>query len=75
MPERVPSCPKCNDKMELGFIVSRPPMGLAYMMPKWVAGEPIERWRGIKMEAPLRVTTYRCSNCGYLESYARAATP
>jgi hypothetical protein len=61
--------------MELGFIVSRPPIGFGYMMPKWVAGEPDEKWSGIKMEAPLKITTYRCSNCGYLESYARAPTP
>jgi len=39
----------------------------------WVAGEP-ERsmWTGLKLRGKdkLAITTYRCSRCGYLESYA-----
>jgi predicted nucleic-acid-binding Zn-ribbon protein len=77
MPERIPSCPKCNDEMELGFIVTGlPSIRTNYMTSKWVAGEPVKSfWTQIKVEAPLEVTTYRCQNCGYLESYARAPMP
>ena len=42
-------------------------------VPKWVAGEP-ERsiWTGLKLRGKeqLPVSTYRCRQCGFLESYA-----
>jgi hypothetical protein len=76
MPERVPICPTCNLAMELGFMPYVAGGGVSYAIPTWVAGEPVKsRWRGLKVEAPLQAITYRCPNCGYLASYARAPTP
>ncbi len=39
----------------------------------WVKGEPVKSfWTGtkIKDKSQYKVETYRCENCGYLESYA-----
>ena len=44
---------------------------------KWVEGEPqYSIWTGLKLRGKERlpVTTYRCSRCGFLESYAEAAS-
>ena len=41
---------------------------------KWVAGEPeLSFWTGLKLRGKQRlaVTSYRCRQCGYLESYAQ----
>jgi predicted RNA-binding Zn-ribbon protein involved in translation (DUF1610 family) len=67
MPERVPRCTSCNVAMELGYMPDVMPGG--YTTPTWVASEPVKsRWRGLKVKAPLGVTTHRCPNCGYLAS-------
>jgi len=67
-------CPKCKAAMEEGFILDREHGGVA--VSQWVEGEP-ERsfWTGIKTRGreKFQVTTYRCSGCGYLESYALTA--
>jgi hypothetical protein len=42
----------------------------------WVSGSPEPSfWTGLKTRGKERlpVSTYRCSRCGYLESYAPAA--
>jgi ssDNA-binding Zn-finger/Zn-ribbon topoisomerase 1 len=71
MPERIPSCPKCNDKMELGFMPDSHYWAFSLQMAtKWVAGKPAFSFWHFFKKPPLRVTTYRCPNCGYLESYA-----
>lgn len=39
----------------------------------WVAGEPEKSiWTGLKLrgKARLKVVTWRCRRCGFLESYA-----
>jgi len=44
----------------------------AVLVSRWAAGLP-ERswWTGIKLrKEALPITTFRCSSCGYLESYA-----
>jgi hypothetical protein len=44
-------------------------------VPKWVAGEPARSFwaAGLKLSGreQLPVTTYRCRQCAYLESYAQ----
>jgi hypothetical protein len=72
-------CAKCKARMEQGFIPDR---GQAYIdrrnpymyLATWVAGTP-ERsfWLGIttRGRAEIPVRTFRCTACGYLESYAR----
>ena len=67
--ERV--CPKCRKSMEPGFVLDQT-YG-ANAQSAWVEGAA-ERsiWTGVKLKGRERVpvTTYRCSGCGYLESYA-----
>lgn len=65
-------CPKCRGKMEEGFIKDQS-HGAVYSS-KWVEGAPEESfWTGTKTRGKLQVqvTTYRCTGCGYLESYAK----
>jgi hypothetical protein len=68
-PERV--CPKCKAKMERGFVLDQTYGGR--FPAKWVEGEP-ERtiWLGVRLKGKrsLELATYRCTSCGYVESYA-----
>ena len=68
-------CPKCAHEMEEGFPLEIDGGGLHWRM-KWVAGRPKKsRLRmGISLNdrRELRIWTYRCIECGYLESYAPA---
>jgi hypothetical protein len=65
MPQRVPRSPKCNDKMELGFMLDWP------SEIQRVAGEPFKSWRrDLKVER-CRSRHIVCPKCGYLESCAR----
>lgn len=66
-----PICPKCQQPMERGFLpeyvharAARPSI--------WVRGRPQgSLWFGIKVPPNyLTIITYRCTGCGYLESYA-----
>jgi hypothetical protein len=39
----------------------------------WVEGAPVKSiWTGISLKGrtPIEIATWRCSGCGYLESYA-----
>ncbi|HEU0283743.1 MAG TPA: PF20097 family protein [Sphingomicrobium sp.] len=65
------SCPRCSGSMESGYIVDE---GYGTRtVAKWIRGEP-ERsmWTGLKMRGKdtVDITTYRCTRCGFLESYA-----
>jgi rubredoxin len=68
--ETTTTCPKCSGRMATGFVLdsSHP----AILVSRWVAGLPQKSWlTGIKLPTePLPITTFRCSSCGYLESYA-----
>jgi DNA-directed RNA polymerase subunit RPC12/RpoP len=71
MAERVPVCAKCGRAMEAGFVVDRSQGGVA--QSAWVDGAPTPSlWTGLKLKGHqlVPVTTYRCTKCGYLESYA-----
>jgi hypothetical protein len=68
-------CPKCDGDMEQGFTVD---MGTgdwsigARHVSKWAPGHPT-RSLLFKTRVPrnsLPIGTFRCSTCGYLESYA-----
>jgi hypothetical protein len=64
-------CPRCKGKMELGFMLGRGHGALGEQ--QWLEGEPIPSfWSGLQTRGRerLRVTSYRCERCGYLESYA-----
>jgi predicted nucleic-acid-binding Zn-ribbon protein len=66
-------CPKCSHYMDKGIVVDFTHGGS--MQSQWAEGEP-ERsiWTGLKLKGKEKhmITTYRCSRCGYLESYAPA---
>jgi ribosomal protein S27AE len=65
-------CPKCGDGMEQGFVLDN--TYAARVVSQWVAGAPLKSfWLGTKLpdEKLVPIGTYRCSSCGYLESYAR----
>jgi hypothetical protein len=57
--------------MEIGFVIDVTHGG--YMQQTWCPGTPIRSfWVGLKLKKGdvVPVVTYRCPNCGYLESYA-----
>ena len=66
-------CPRCRGRMERGYTYDAGHYD-AGKVAKWVEGPP-ERsiWTGLKTKDRdvLPITTYRCEQCGYLESYAR----
>jgi hypothetical protein len=64
-------CPKCQAEMEQGFIADQTYGGV--LASRWVEGAPEKSfWTGVKTKGKedVEVRTYRCSGCGYLESYA-----
>ena len=72
--ERAPDCPKCGRSMESGFVLDLAHGAVA--QSSWVEGAPVPSlWTGLKIKGHQRlpVTTFRCTKCGYLESYAPSA--
>ena len=66
-------CPKCNGEMVQGFIADFKADDRR-RVSNWVEGAPIKSfWYGTKASADkyIPVGTFRCSTCGFLESYAR----
>ena len=65
------ACPKCGHRMQEGFQLDRggPSVG------EWVQGTPEYGWFGLRWfrRKRLRIATYRCASCGYLENYAPTA--
>ena len=67
-----PRCPKCNGAMVQGFIFEFD--GAQRKVSSWVEGAPEKSfWQNTKVPAEkiVPIGTYRCSACGFLESYAR----
>ncbi len=67
------SCPKCSGNMIQGFIVDFTQGG--QIVSHWSSGAPQSSfWMGtqVKEENMVPVGSFRCDDCGYLESYARA---
>ena len=62
------ACPKCGHRMQEGFqLAKRGPS-----VSEWVEGPPEYGWFGLRWfrRKRVRIAAYRCSSCGYLESYA-----
>lgn len=73
MIEREHQCPKCSGTMEAGFMLDQTYGAVG--QETWADGIPESSvWTGLKLKnrQQLKVTTYRCSKCGFLESYALA---
>jgi hypothetical protein len=62
--------------MEPGFVIDKGMRGGSVSAPEWAEGTP-ERsfWTGLKLGGRERhaVVTFRCPECGFLESYAPTA--
>ena len=73
--DREPTCAKCGSAMEAGFVLDQT-HDAVMRQSAWIEGAPEPSfWTGLKLKGHQRlpVTTYRCSACGYLESYAPPA--
>lgn len=60
--------------MEAGFLLEWGGSGAAQSV--WVEGAPERsRWTGLKLKGrrQLPAVTFRCTGCGWLDSYAREA--
>lgn len=67
-------CSKCNSDMEEGFVLEKGDSG-SLSSETWVAGklEPnILSGASLKGKAIYDIKTFRCTACGYLDSYALA---
>ncbi|MEK6256326.1 MAG: PF20097 family protein, partial [Chloroflexota bacterium] len=67
-------CPKCGGEMKKGFTVDSS-YG-ANLVQKWMLGIPRRSLLFgvmVKRSKLIPVRTYRCVNCGYLESYAKGS--
>lgn len=66
-----PTCSKCNSSMSEGFVLDE---GYGtFKVSTWQSGAPkASFWQGIKQSKAdqLKITCWRCDNCGFLESYA-----
>jgi hypothetical protein len=64
-------CPKCNGSMEQGFIVDM--SHAVRVVSSWARGAPLKSWifETVVPADKLPIGAFRCSSCGYLESYAR----
>ncbi len=77
MEDRQPMCPYCEKDMERGFVLDF--AHGAVVNSTWQPGAPEpKKLLGLKTgsvqmkpDDMVAVTTYRCLDCGYLESYAR----
>ena len=70
-----PSCGKCKSSMEEGFVLDRG-HGNAKNVAQWIEGAPQRAWYGLKTKGheTHAIRTWRCTRCGYLESYAPETT-
>ena len=79
MKDGAPECPYCEKEMERGFLLDF--TRNAVINSRWQAGDPQDqkffglKTGGVKLnkKRTLPVSSYRCSDCGYLESYAPSA--
>lgn len=65
------SCPKCQAAMVEGFLIDHKDGGRS--VTGWLEGAPVKSlFMGVKLQGrkPVPAQTFRCSRCGYLESYA-----
>lgn len=75
------SCPKCDGEMVAGALLEKGTSGNIDLMPtEWVQFdttyyEKHGYFKGKHVTDRRRVQTYRCTNCGLLESYAGDTIP
>ncbi|MEB3415084.1 hypothetical protein VCJ71_03280 [Alteriqipengyuania sp. WL0013] len=67
------TCPKCDGRMETGFVLDSNYGSGSAMVSHWMAGKPVKSiWTGLKTKGrkKIEIRTERCTRCGYLENYA-----
>jgi hypothetical protein len=66
------SCLKCQGKMQAGYVLDK--NYVAVFVSAWREGTPEKGLLGGIKEnkMPHPITTFRCTECGFLESYADA---
>jgi len=72
MRQTAPECPKCRTAMDPGIMLDRGDHNYLNTV-EWLEGKAEKSfWTGLKTKGKERlpVQTWRCSRCGYLESYA-----
>jgi len=70
MTDRQPACPKCQGQMVQGFIADYTHGSI--IVSAWTPGPPKKSfWSGVRIPQRIPIGTFRCSSCGYIESYAR----
>ena len=66
-------CPKCKIPMQQGYILDSMYGNLVTTTSKWSKGEP-KKILAFALPSTdnksVEITSYRCPECGYLESYA-----
>ncbi len=65
-------CPNCEGRMQEGFILD---VAVDRLVSHWVSGKPeASFWTGTSLSGRTRypIQSFRCTGCGYLESYALA---
>ena len=76
-------CSKCGGEMIQGFVLDLAGEGGGVFVSSWAPGAPktsvlklfwglIQQPTGIKTQERIPIGTFRCSVCGFLESYAAA---
>ena len=66
------TCSKCNSDMQQGVVVDLSYAGILSSM--WVEDKPetgVVAGIADNHKRKLKTITYRCSNCGFLDSYAK----
>lgn len=66
------SCPKCQGSMAEGYTLD---VSQSRSVSKWIEGPPEKSmWTGLKISGRANhdIQTWRCTRCGFLESYAKA---
>ena len=71
MAVKMNTCPKCQARMEEGYVVDS--VDAKWAVSTWVEGAPEKSlWTGlrVKQRRVLNTESWRCTACGYLETYA-----
>ena len=65
------TCPKCDTDIERGFSAD---YHEDIALHSWMRGTPKQNWFGnvkLSQKDMIPIATFRCTKCGFLESYAR----
>jgi predicted RNA-binding Zn-ribbon protein involved in translation (DUF1610 family) len=66
------NCPKCQGTMEDGFLLDQQGYNSVYVVTQWVEGPPKKKFgSGVETKVKRSTSAFRCTNCGYLELYAK----